>query len=236
MGSEMMQGWIKLHRALLDKPIWRQSSPEQKTILITILLMANHKPIEWEWQGEKITLKQGQFVASVETIKERAGNGVSTQNVRTALKRFEKFGFLTNEPTNRATLITVENYALYQGAIDEPNEQTNKQLTSDQQATNKRLTNLHYIKNNKNNKNNIYIQPALGEFENVLITEEELEKLKERFPYDWEDRVERLSEYIQSKGKRYKSHYATILAWARKDADRCKADSKEGRLDWIDDI
>ena len=48
--------------------------------------------------------------------------------------------------------------------------------------------------------------------------------------------MERLSEYIQSKGKRYKSHYATILAWARKDADRCKAESKEGRLDWIDDI
>ena len=37
-------------------------------------------------------------------------------------------------------------------------------------------------KNVKNN--NIYIMPALGEFGNVYLTEEELEKLKERFPYE----------------------------------------------------
>ena len=87
-------------------------------------------------------------------------------------------------------------------------------------------------KNNDNKNNNIYIAPALGKFGNVLITEEELERLKERFPYDWEDRVERLSEYMKSKGKRYKSHYATILTWARKDADK----KPEGRLSWIDEL
>ena len=87
-------------------------------------------------------------------------------------------------------------------------------------------------KEKQKNNNNIYISPALGKFGNVLITEEELGRLKERFPYDWEDRVERLSEYMKSKGKRYKSHYATILTWARKDADK----KPEGRLDWIDEL
>lgn len=53
-----------------------------------------------------------------------------------------------------------------------------------------------------------------GEFKNVLLSEEELEKLKQRFS-DYKLRIEKLSNYIASKGDRYKSHYATILNWAR---------------------
>jgi hypothetical protein len=30
-------------------------------------------------------------------------------------------------------------------------------------------------------------------------------------------RIEALSEYMKSKGKTYKDHYATILSWARKE-------------------
>lgn len=55
-----------------------------------------------------------------------------------------------------------------------------------------------------------------GEYNNVLLTDTELDKLKDKFP-DWEDRIERLSIYIESKGAKYKSHYATILNWARRD-------------------
>lgn len=55
-----------------------------------------------------------------------------------------------------------------------------------------------------------------GEYNNVLLTDDELEKLKTEFT-DWADRIERLSEYIESKGVKYKSHLATIRAWSRKD-------------------
>ena len=56
-----------------------------------------------------------------------------------------------------------------------------------------------------------------GEYKNVLLTDEELDKLKELFPNDLQERIERLSEYIASTGKKYKSHYATIRAWANRD-------------------
>lgn len=56
-----------------------------------------------------------------------------------------------------------------------------------------------------------------GEFQNVLLKKEELEKLKVKFPKDWSQRIEALSEYMRSKGKTYKDHYATILSWARKE-------------------
>lgn len=60
-----------------------------------------------------------------------------------------------------------------------------------------------------------------GEYNNVLLTDEELAKLKEEYP-DYEERIERLSSYVASTGKSYKSHYATIRNWARKDAEQRK--------------
>ena len=55
-----------------------------------------------------------------------------------------------------------------------------------------------------------------GEYANVLLTDDELEKLKAEYS-DWKERIERLSSYVASTGKSYKSHYATIRNWARKD-------------------
>lgn len=150
-----MQGWIKLHRQLTEKAIWLESTPEQKTILITLLMMANHEQKEWEWKGEKFKAEPGQFVTSLESIVKKCGNGVSIQNVRTAIKRFEKYEFLTNQSTNKNRLISIVNWGLYQDKETTTNKQTNKQLTSNQQATNKQLTT---NKNDKNdNKKDIYI-------------------------------------------------------------------------------
>ncbi len=56
-----------------------------------------------------------------------------------------------------------------------------------------------------------------GFYKNVLLSDEDMEKLKSEFPHDWEQRIERLSEYIASKGAKYKNHLATIRAWARKE-------------------
>lgn len=60
------------------------------------------------------------------------------------------------------------------------------------------------------------VKHKYGEYANVLLTDEELDKLKSDYP-DWEERIERLSSYVASTGKSYKSHYATIRNWARKD-------------------
>lgn len=60
------------------------------------------------------------------------------------------------------------------------------------------------------------IKHKYGEYKNVLLTDNELTKLKERFT-DWQERIENLSIGIASKGYKYKSHYATILNWARRE-------------------
>ena len=41
-----------------------------------------------------------------------------------------------------------------------------------------------------------------GMYKNVLLSDPDLEKLKNEFPDDWEFRIERLSEYMESTGKK----------------------------------
>ena len=60
------------------------------------------------------------------------------------------------------------------------------------------------------------IKHKYGEYKNVLLSKEELERLQEELP-DWRNMIERLSEYIASSGKKYKSHYATLRSWNRRE-------------------
>ena len=69
-----------------------------------------------------------------------------------------------------------------------------------------------------------------GLYENVLLTDEEYQKLQEEFPHDYSARIERLSEYIASKGAKYKSHLATIRSWARKDTEQKPASKRGGNV------
>ena len=64
-----------------------------------------------------------------------------------------------------------------------------------------------------------------GEYQNVLLSDDDIEKLKKEFP-DWADRIERLSAYMASTGKTYKNHLATIRNWARRDRTKPAPDIK----------
>jgi hypothetical protein len=201
-------GWIKLHRSLKDKAIWKCSTPEQKTILITLLLMANHKPKEWEWRGKKFMCHPGQFITSLDSIKKEAGKGISVQGIRSSLQRFEKYEFLTNESTKTGRLVTIINWESYQS--HKKNQQSN------QQRGNKEVT------TNKNDKNvrikEKYIKRKI--LDCVFITEEEYQKLCNELTASLADRyIQDLNDYMVSHGKekKYKSHYHTIRTWYRKD-------------------
>lgn len=77
------------------------------------------------------------------------------------------------------------------------------------------------------NKYNITpIRHKYGEYGNVLLSDADLEKLKAEFPADYEERIERLSSYIASTGKKYKNHLATIRNWAKKETSACPQQSK----------
>ena len=62
----------------------------------------------------------------------------------------------------------------------------------------------------------------------VLLKQEEHEKLIEKFgEKETTQMIERLNNYIGSSGRRYKSHYHTILQWAEKDKKENKTDGQK---------
>lgn len=182
----MSSGWIKTYRELLDKPIWHESTPEQKSILITLMLMANSQETQWEWRGEPYTALPGQFVTSLEKIAAKAGKGITSRNVRTALNRFEKYGFLSNQSTNKNRLITIVNWGVYQSPPSETVKQTVKQQSGNSQAT---------VKQQSTNKN-----LRIKELEN-----KEKDNVQEEAPDQLTGQVRQVIAYLNSKtGKKFK--------------------------------
>ena len=107
---------------------------------------------------------------------------------------------------------------------DSKPEANDKQTESNDEANPKRYMINDYMINDqvindkeKINKKEKPQKHKYGQYQNVLLSDDELEKLKTEFPVDWEERIERVSEYCASKGATYKNYLATIRAWARKD-------------------
>lgn len=137
-----MEGWIKLHRKLMEWE-WFDNS-EMVHLLIYFLLKANHKANMWRG----VEVLPGQFITTLPDIKK--DTGISVQSVRTCLDRLKSTGVITDRSTNKFRVITICKYDSYQDSNNEINSQINMQnniqLTDKQQTTNR---------HNKNEKNNI---------------------------------------------------------------------------------
>lgn len=171
------EGWIKLYRGIMEKSIWKLSTPEQKTILIVLLMLANNMSNEWEFEGRKYTCDAGQFITSLNSIADACGKGVSVQNVRTALSRFEKLGFLTNQSTKTGRLITIVNWGKYQADTSKSNKDANKDLTKTSQSGNKDLTTNEDIKDIKDTS---YIYTSKNDSQNEI--DEFFERMWKLYP------------------------------------------------------
>ena len=73
---------------------------------------------------------------------------------------------------------------------------------------------------------------SYGRYNNVFLSDTELDELKAELPYKWEYYIDRLSCHIASTGKQYQSHAATIYKWAQEDAAKGKAAPKQGIPDY----
>lgn len=122
-------------------------------------------------------------------------------------------------------------------SLDENNSYTTCIHSVDGMDTQVRLGEDRTVKESivEDNDNGVAVDPPptkpskhkYGEYKNVLLTDDELDKLKSEYS-DYADRIERLSSYVASTGKSYKSHYATIRNWARKDRTDNKKEVTNG--------
>ena len=66
--------------------------------------------------------------------------------------------------------------------------------------------------------------PAVyGRYKNIFLTDTELSELQTELPDTWDFYINRLSEYMASKGKTYDNHAATIRRWAASDTKKAAA-------------
>lgn len=110
-----MDGWIKLHRKLLNSRAWNTADAEGKVILITLLLRASHAATQWRITASKTaSLNPGQLFITYRTFAAKCG--VSTKKITTELQRLESLGFISTKKGREGTIITVCNWAYYQQA------------------------------------------------------------------------------------------------------------------------
>ena len=67
-----------------------------------------------------------------------------------------------------------------------------------------------------NNEEKKAVRYRYGSYENILLSDVEMEQLQAEFPMDYQNRIERMSEYIACTGKGYKNYLATLRSWARR--------------------
>lgn len=215
-----MEGWIKLHRILREKPLWTASNCFQRTLLITLLLMANHKGVEWEWRGERYRVGPGQFITSISSLKKELGNEASDKKIRNGLARLKKYGFLTWESTHRNRMITIVNWGLYQSVSDWKGKAGDSisRIAGDLEATNK---NEEKEENGKSKKRNPIsaktLKTSYAEF--VQMTEKEYASLIGRFSEAATEEMIRILDHYKGADplkRRYDSDYHAILSWVAK--------------------
>ena len=221
-----LSGFIKLHRKLIAWG-WYQDYVV-KDVFLHLLLTANFK--RTKWQGR--TLEEGQVVIGYQKLADELGFGV--RRVRTAIDKLKSTHEVTTESTNRFTIVTIVNWREYQSGEVDTDTQTD--ALTDKQATNNRQQrkNVKNIKNGKNGKKREGTRTPRGEFQNVLLSDFELNELQTRYPNDYETKIERLSRYLAATGKNYNDHFATLLDWLHEDT--AKEQPKEKRSYDINDL
>lgn len=132
----MNRGYIKLWRKMDESGLLQ--NPVVLQLFCYVILKASHKKTKILVNNNVVELEPGQLIFGRKRAAEDLNQ--SEQSIRTALETLKKMKIVTSKPTNRYSLITVENWALYQGDDQQSNQQDNQepnqQVTSNQPAAN----------------------------------------------------------------------------------------------------
>jgi hypothetical protein len=170
----MDNGWIQLHRKLLDNPIYRK--PAWLSVWVTLLLLASHKEKEdFIWNGKPIKLKKGEFITGRNKLSELTG--VPATTIEDILKYLETQQQIRQQKTTKFRLISILKWNNYQKSV----------IKSDNRATTERQQSDTINKGNKENNDNnnpkglvqaqIYGDENINKIINYLKEKQDLQQL-----------------------------------------------------------
>ena len=133
-GAVMPNGYILLHRKLIDASFYRR--PLVVRLFTHILMAANHRPGTVLIRNQPFELQPGQALVSLRGLAE--DTGISAQSARTALALLIRCGTLksTRPVTHGPTVLTVCNWAAYQFVPGNANTPPNTPPTHRQHTAN----------------------------------------------------------------------------------------------------
>lgn len=121
----MENGFISLDRKIID---WEWYKVRNTFHFFLHLLLT----VNWEdTRFRGIEVRRGSRVCDLPSLAEESG--LSIQSIRTAIKHLKSTGEITDKITNKFRIVTVTKYNEYQ----DPNRRANRQLTDNQQTTNR---------------------------------------------------------------------------------------------------
>lgn len=149
-----MEGWIKLHRGLMDSEVF--ASEKALKIWVWILLKANHRQRYVKLQigkGESlVSVERGQFLFGRFKAEEELCMDGST--IYRWIKKMEERGMITLEANNHYTVLTVCKYDEYNSTDEDDEQQMNSHCTANEQPLNNtRTTSEQQVNTNKKDKN-----------------------------------------------------------------------------------
>lgn len=105
-----MDGFIYLHRKLLENPICQK--PEYFTVWITLLLKASYTENEVIWNGSLLKLKPGQFITGRKKLSKELH--INEYKIERILKYLENAQQITQQTFTKFRIISIVNWSKYQ--------------------------------------------------------------------------------------------------------------------------
>lgn len=133
-----MQGWIKIHRDLLDNELWSDKPFTKGQAWVDLLLLANHKDKNVLIGSHTEMVERGSFITSELKLMERWGWG--RKKVKLFLNFLESQKMIERNANNKRTAITIVNYGFYQDCDLPKEQQKNSKGTAKEQQRDSRGT------------------------------------------------------------------------------------------------
>jgi len=128
----MSDGWVKIHRKLLENPRFRDG--DWLKVWLWMLLRASHGGHSVIFKGERIQLQAGQFTAGRFQISEQTG--VNQSKVFRVLEALKSEQQIEQRISNACSLFTITNWTSYQKIEQQIEQPTNNQRTTNEQPAN----------------------------------------------------------------------------------------------------
>lgn len=147
------QGWIKLHRSILENELWREKREFSRAeAWIDLLLAVNHEDRTVIINGQAVLVRMGNKVTSVSMLAERWN--WSRKKVTNFLKLLQGQNMISYKSTTKYTMIEVLKWGFYQQeGITEEQQKNNKSTSEEQQKSIKGTSEEQQKNTNKNVEN-----------------------------------------------------------------------------------